>query len=308
MKGDNKTLGTLALVVGVAGISASATLNKLVMADGLHPVWVSVLRLGLTVALMLPFFLGKRDARQAFGLLSRREKGLTLLAGVMLAIHFTTWAAALKYADSVIAVSIWSTFTLMTVVGSSLILHERTPLPALLGIFVALVGVGVCAIGASGVERLGVVMALIAAFTQAVYTLCGRAVRKKMATLPYTMAVYSTAFACLLAYALLTRLSTQGITWRATGVSLALALVCTLGGHTMQNFALRYYKAQTVSAATLMEVFTGPLLVYFFLGEVPNIASVIGGVIILAGVGWYMFSEWRIEKRHAAPVQMAKNQ
>ncbi len=293
MRITDHTTGTLALIASMVGIAFSALLNKLAMAAGLHPVWLNVLRVGIAVLVLLPFFLRKKSARGAFGRLTRREKGITLLAGLMLAIHFAAWATALSLADSVVAVTIWSTFSLMTVVGSSLLLKERTPPPALLGILIAVAGVAICAVGAGPSQRMGIVMALIAAVTQAVYTLCGRTVRKHIETLPYTTIVYSTALLLMLGCALTLRLPPAGMNARGIGAAAALALLCTLGGHSTQNHALKYYKAPTVSAAILTEVFTGPMLVFLFLGEAPKLASVIGGVVIMLGVGWYMVYEWR---------------
>lgn len=284
---------TLALIGCALGISASASLNKLAMAAGLHPIWLNVLRLGITVAVMLPFFLRRRDAGNALRALCRRDWRLLLLSGAMLALHFAAWVASLALADSFVAVTIWSTFSLMTVVGSSLLLRERTPLVAQLGLILAVVGVGVSAVGASRSQLLGVVMALVAAASQAIYTLCGRSLRRKLDTLPYTMVVYTLAFVCLLAAALTFRLPTDGMNAQGIGACAALALVCTLGGHSLQSYALRYYKAPTVSAVALTEVITGPLLVYVFFAQAPGTASLIGGAIILLGVGWYLYSEWR---------------
>lgn len=293
MKDNKKRLGTLALIAGALGISASAVLNKLAMGAGMHPIWLNVWRLGVAILAILPFFLRDKASRQAFMALPKREKRLTLLSGAMLAIHFASWATALRYADSVVAVTIWSTFSLMTVIGSSLLLHERTPVPALFGMIIAVIGVGVCAVGASGPQLIGVAMALLAALTQAIYTLCGRAVRRSMATTPYTMTVYSISFVLLLGCALILRIPATGLNAQGIGASVALAVICTLGGHSMQNYALKFYKAPTVSAAILTEVFTGPLLVLIFLGEMPKLASIIGGVIILIGVAWYMIYERR---------------
>lgn len=284
--------GRLALLACVAGISVSASLNKLAIGAGMHPIWINALRLGIAVAVMLPFFIRKGHMAVVAGL-PGKERWLMALSGLMLAVHFASWTAALSYADSVMVATIWSTFSLMTVLGSALLLHERTPLPAVLGILVATLGVGISAVGASGMQLLGAVLALLAALSQAVYTLCGRMVRRRVDTLPYTMVVYTLAFVCLLLCALLLRIPPTGMGPQGIGAVVALALICTLGGHSMQNYALRYIKAPTVSAAMLTEVFTGPLLVYLFFGEVPNLASVIGGVVILLGVLWYMTYEWR---------------
>ena len=293
MGGEKRRLGALALAAGAAGIAFSAVLNKTILEEGLSPLWLNVFRLGFSCLFLLPFFLRDAGARKAFGTLTRREKGLTLLSGLMLAGHFASWAAALAWADSLIAASIWSTFSLLTVLGSALVLGENTPVPALLGMVLAVCGVAICAADAQGARLLGVAMAALAAVTQAVYTLCGRAVRKKLDVLPYTMAVYSVALGALLLAALLSGLP-DAVSLKGLGVSMLLALVCTLGGHSMQNYALRFYKAPTVSAVFLTEVFTGPALVFFILGEAPPMSSVLGGVVILLGVGWYMLYEWRV--------------
>ena len=297
MMKDGRRLGTAALATGTLGISMSAVLNKTALASGMHPVWLNVLRVGLAALVMLPFFLGKPGAARALAGISRRERLLTFAAGAMLAAHFVSWAAALQYADSVVVATIWSTYSLMTVIGSSLLLKERTPLPALLGIVLAVAGVGVLMVGAGGPQPLGVVMALCAAITQAVYTLCGRVARRRMDMLPYTMGVYTVALCCLLLCALALRLPPAGITRASAGSALLLALLCTLGGHSMQNYALKYYKAPTVSTVMLTEVVTGPLLVLIFLGEAPKPASLIGGAVIVSGVAWYMAYEWR----HSTP-------
>lgn len=290
---EGKNRSVAALAIGLVGVSSSAVLNKGAVAAGMHPVWLNAMRLGLTIFLMLPFFLRSKGARQAVAQLSRKDRDLTLLSGVMLAVHFAAWTGALIFADALVVTTVWSTYSLMTVLGSSLVLHERTPAPALLGIVLATVGVGICAVGASGVQLIGVALALLAAASQAVYTLCGRNVRRTLDTLPYTMVVYAVAFGCMLLCALVLRIPATGMNLQGLGASLALAVVCTLGGHTMQNYALRYLKAPTVSAVMLLEVLTGPLLVFLVFGEAPRPAGIAGGAVILAGVVWYMHYEWR---------------
>ena len=64
-----------------------------------------------------------------------------------------------------------------------------------------------------------------------------------------------------------------------------LALVCTVGGHTVYNWALRHVRAATVSLAFLGEPPLTALLALVLLGAVPSIPTVAGGVLILAGLG-----------------------
>ncbi len=293
MEKNNRKLGALALLGAAVGVGGSATLNRLSLNTGMPPLWLNAFRLGFAILLTLPFFLRDRDARRAVRTLRGRDLHVTLLAGLMLAIHFATWVMALAHADSLVATAVWSTFSLMTVIGSSLMLREKTPLPAVIGIAMATVGVGVCTIGAGGSQAYGVLMAAIAAVSQAVYTLCGRSARKRLGLLPYTMTVYTVALLLIVAAALSLSVPTAGITAAGVGWAALLAFVSTIGGHSMQNYALRFFKAPVVSAVIMTEVFTGPLLTFAVLGEVPRPVSMIGGLIILLSVGWVMYNEWR---------------
>ena len=56
--------GYASLVTAVLGTSLSALFYKLSFATGLHPLWVNVLRMALTLVLMLPLMLFSRARRQ----------------------------------------------------------------------------------------------------------------------------------------------------------------------------------------------------------------------------------------------------
>ena len=64
----------------------------------------------------------------------------------------------------------------------------------------------------------------------------------------------------------------------------------------MASVALKYFKATTVSALMMTGVVTGPLIVMMFLNDPPTVYTGIGGTIILIGLAWYMYREWREKK------------
>ena len=90
-------------------------------------------------------------------------------------------------------------------------------------------------------------------------------------------------------------LPSEGLFWAGM-----LAIVSTLLGHSMANVALKYFKAATVSAIMMTGIITGPLVVLVFLGETPTLFTIIGGVIIMTGLVWYMVMERREAKQLAA--------
>jgi drug/metabolite transporter (DMT)-like permease len=63
-----------------------------------------------------------------------------------------------------------------------------------------------------------------------------------------------------------------------------LALVCTIGGHTVFNWTLRRLPAATVSLAFLGEPPLAALLAFLILGQGVPVATIVGGVLILAGL------------------------
>lgn len=65
---------------------------------------------------------------------------------------------------------------------------------------------------------------------------------------------------------------------------LALAVVCTVGGHTVYNWALRHVRALAVSTSFLGEPPLAAILAVAILGNVPPLLTVIGGVLILCGL------------------------
>ena len=82
---------------------------------------------------------------------------------------------------------------------------------------------------------------------------------------------------------------------------LALAVVCTLGGHTVYNWSLRHARAVTVSIAFLGEPPLTALLGLLLLSAVPSIATVGGGVLILAGLALVLSETTRGPRAVAAP-------
>jgi drug/metabolite transporter (DMT)-like permease len=71
---------------------------------------------------------------------------------------------------------------------------------------------------------------------------------------------------------------------------LALALVPTIGGHTVFNWALKYVKAAVVSVSILGEPIGATILAYIIFHQVPTALQLTGGSIIIAGLALFIWS------------------
>ena len=63
-----------------------------------------------------------------------------------------------------------------------------------------------------------------------------------------------------------------------------MALVPTLLGHTMQNWALAFLPAYVISITLLVEPIGSGLLAWLIFDEIPSLGVLFGGLIVLYGV------------------------
>ena len=132
---------------------------------------------------------------------------------------------------------------------------------------------------------------MLAAFFVALYTLIGRIQRGYLSTTVYTFLTYLVCFLTLLIMALASGTPLVGYGGREWLIGLGLAVLCTLMGHSLFSWCLKYLSPAYVSAAKLCEpVFSGALAVPLF-GEIPAPMQLLGAGIILGAVLLYTWAE-----------------
>ena len=271
---------TAALVAATVAVSFSAIFIRL--ADG-TPATVVWLRMALAMLLLAPFAAGgfARAPR-----LSRRQLGLMLLAGILLGGHFLLWTASLGLTSVAASVLLVSVHPLLVAPAARWTLGERVPLYAAIGIALALAGTLITCVGDLRLSSRAIAgdgLALAGAVCLAGYLLIGRGVRGSIGVAPYSAAVY----AVVAVTAVVTAAAQGGLhapSGRTLLACLALALVCTIGGHTVYNWALRHVRTLAVSASFLGEPPLAAVLAVAILGNVPPLPTVMGGVLILGGL------------------------
>lgn len=276
------------LLLGVVGISISAILVRYSQAPS---VITAVYRLGWTVLLLLPMVLlrFRKELLQARG----RDVLMCTLSGICLALHFLTWFESLKWTGVAVSTVLVSTEVIFTALGFALFLKGKIPPLGVAAILLAFGGSAVLALagGGKGSVLYGNILALAAAFFVALYTLIGRIQRGYLSTTIYTFLTYLACFLTLLIMALVSGTPLVGYGGREWLIGLGLAVLCTLMGHSLFSWCLKFLSPAYVSAVKLCEpVFSGALAVPLF-GEIPTPVQLLGAVIILGAVLLYTWAE-----------------
>lgn len=272
----------LPLALAVLCISTGSILVRMASAA---PLAVAFYRIFFASLLLAPFAAG--SALRSWPSLSRRARGLLLVSGVALGLHFATWIASLSYTSVAASVLLVNTTPLFTLAFSRVFLGEGVSPVVVAAMGLALAGAGLIAIGdwAQGANSLtGDLLALAGAVTMSLYHVIGRGLRAALPLDAYILGVWATAAATLAGLSLAAQVSLAGYPPRTYLLLLALAVVPTLGGHGLVNRSLRHLPAPTVGLFLLGEPVGATILAYFFFHEVPSAWTLAGGAVVLASL------------------------
>ena len=274
------------IVIGILGISLSSIFVK--YSDAPSAV-TAAFRLLWTVAFLSPVVFGRKEIRKELLGIRPGLAILSALSGLFLAIHFVLWFESLRHTSVASSTTIVCTEVIWVALGFCLILKGKLSWKAVAAIGVTLLGSVLIAWSdsGSGAQLYGDILALLAAIAVGIYTLIGRVVRREASTTVYTFLVYTACAAVLAATCLI-----QGYRFFAYGpeaivVGLLLAVFSTILGHSIFSWCLKYFSPAFVSASKLLEPAVAAVLAAFLFGEIPGIAQILGGILILGGVLWY---------------------
>lgn len=295
-----RTSPLLVLALALVGISFAAPLIRVSAAD---PLVIATWRLGFSMLIVAAALLvggGWREWRSLAG----RDYLFAVGAGLLLAIHFWSWNASLRYTSVAASVALVNLQPVIIAVFSVVWLREAPSRIQWAGIALAVIGAlivgvadvpgGLAAIGPaivgqgqSGSRALfGDLLALLGGVTAAGYYLIGRRLRQHLGLWPYVALVYGAAFLTCLG---LTQFAGKSLTPqppRELAIFAGLAIGPMLLGHTGMNWALGHLPAFIVNLTTLGEPIGATILAALLPGiaEVPGMGTVAGGALVLLGV------------------------
>ena len=273
------------LVAGVIFASFSSIFIRL---SGAPPLVIAFYRMAIAACIMGPFFAARalREARALTG----REWLLILGSGISLGLHFATWITSLSYTSVASSVVLVCTHPVLVFLLSRIVFGERGSLRSFLFVVLAVSGSAVLSLGDLGKGShalFGDMLALLGAVSMAVYLVIGRSVRARRSLTLYTFLVYTVSALFLGVFVLAAGERFAPYPPRDFLLFAALAVVCTLLGHSIYNWALRYLTSTFVSVSVLIEPIAASIMAYFFFAEIPNLLNGLGAALVLAGIFGY---------------------
>jgi len=293
----SRALPFLVLGAGVVVVSFASILIRYAQADGAASLTIAAVRLTLAGAALAPFaWMRAGDEMLRLG---RRELGLCVVSGILLALHFWAWITSLENTSVASSTVLVTTNPLWVALASAIWLRERPGRGATIGI--ALCVAGSLLIFAADAGRgsgaraplLGNAQALAGALAASGYLLMGRALRARVSLAAYIWIAYSSAALLLLVAVALLRLPVWSLSGSAWLCMAGLALGPQLIGHTTFNWALRRLSATFVAVAILGEPVGAALFAWLLFGERFSVLQAIGFAALLAGI----FAAAREERR-----------
>ncbi len=289
---DNKRLAYFALIIGIFAISTSAILIRWSSSD---PLVIGSYRQTFATFLFLPFLL--KDKFQEILNLSSREIFELLIIGILLGAHFGFWISSVKATSVAASVLLGTCHIVYVSIIGWVVFGEKLNSRGIIGTVIALAGIIILFWGDlvedPGNFR-GNFLAFISGILAGLYYLGGRKHRKNISLPTYAFIVYFSS-AVVMWFVVLT----QGLEYRSIPNSefqlfFLMALVPTLLGHTMQNWALAFLPAYVISITLLAEQIGSGLLACYIFSEVPSLGVLVGGLIVLVGVYAVALSEKEI--------------
>ena len=271
------------ILMGVAGVSLSAVFVRWSTAPSLV---LAFYRMAFSALLLAPLAVVRWEEFRA---LRRRETLLSLLSGAFLGVHFACYFESLRWTSIAAAVVLVDTEVLFVALASVLVLGKKLSGRAWTAVLLAFGGgVAVALADASGGSALrGNLFALTGSVCMAVYTMLGAVCRRSLSTTVYTSLVYVSATGTVLAAALAGGWALAG--WGPVNLlaGLGMAVFCTLLGHSVFSWGLKYLPPAFISTAKLLEPVLSSLYGLFLFGERPGGLAVLGGGMILLGIALY---------------------
>lgn len=276
----------LIVMLGVVGVSLSPIFVRFSTA----PSMVLVLyRVTFAALLLTPYVLWRHLAEVRT--MKRNALLLCLLAGVFLGLHFTCYFESLRRTAIAPAAVLVNTEAIFVTVGTVLFMKAKLSGKAWFAVLLTFAGSVIVAMadaGSGGGALLGNLLALAGAMFGAVYTMVGTACRRGgVSTMVYSWFLYGSAALTVLIFVLASGTAPLGYEPVNLLTTLGMAACCTIGGHSVYSWGLKFLPASFVASAKMMEPVFASVWALLLFQEVPGPLVILGGAVVIFGIALY---------------------
>jgi drug/metabolite transporter (DMT)-like permease len=217
-----------------------------------------------------------------------------IVIGLLLGAHFGFWISSVKATSVAASVLLGTCHIVYVSIIGWLVFGESLNQKGIVGTLLALSGIIILFWGDLVEDPgnfQGNLLAFISGILAGLYYLGGRRHRKKISLPTYAFIVYLSSAIAMWIVVLVQGLEYQKIPNSEFQLFFLMALIPTLLGHTMQNWALAFLPAYIISITLLVEPIGSGLLAWLIFSEIPSLGVLIGGFIVLCGVYVVALSE-----------------
>ena len=307
--GFPRWLPFVVLGIGLTAISFGAILARFAQGASVPSLSIAAWRLGFAALAVTPFALWMllRSGRQSCAqkdlgnatlptgsaesyVLSRRQLGLGLAAGLCLALHFGTWISSLEYTSVASSTALVTTNPLWIGLASFVLFGERPGRAMLAGIALSLAGSFLIFLSdsqsaaAGSNSLLGNGLALIGSWCFSAYLMIGRRLRAGLTLTLYIWLAYGIAALFLFGAAGGSGAALSGFALSGWLALIGMAIGPQLIGHTSYNWSLKHVSATFIAVVTLGEPIGSALMAFAFFGETLAPIQAAGFFLLLVGI------------------------
>lgn len=223
----------------------------------------------------------------------RRTLVFLSVIGLSRAAELLLWSVALRDTNVFVVNILGNSTPVFILLGTYLVYRQKTSSRALIGIAVCMGGLCLTGLsgGAGGASLESVLQMTGTAVLQTVFLLLSQPLRSGDEPLPATLMmafVFSIAAVCSLGLCAVRSVPIAPFPWQGWGMLVAMTLLCTIYHQTVPTWTLQFLKPENVSMLNLAGPVVAAVTAFFLLGEVPNLQTICGGIIVLTGLGWYI--------------------
>lgn len=273
MKQNNRK-DILYLHIAVMLFSISGVVGQFVEVPS---ILVAMGRVVCSSIILLLIALVKKDKLK---LQTKKDYLIIMTTGVVLAIHWTTFFQSIQVSSVAIGTITFSTFPLFLTFIEPIVFRERLRAKSIISAMILIAGVAIT-IPEFSLENnttVGIVWGMISSLTYAIITLSNRYLSKK-----YTGRIVSLYEQGTAAIVLIPAAFIVPVIWTKKDILgvILIGCICTAFAYSLYVAAQKRVKAQTAGIISGMETVYGIVYALIFLGEIPSIREVLGGIVIL---------------------------